>query len=168
LPNLGNLPTGLASTNALLSSAQITLTNQVSSAVGNASSQLVGKLTQSVNPAVLGVVATVAAGGGGQLIKNAENLAIVAGTNLVTGALQKGLTTALNSVGTTVGDAVVKDARLVNQWAGSLFGNPGDTLTQEISGLYNNVTQSVTNLVNGNGFINATDLLAKQWGAVEW
>ena len=171
LPNLGNLPTGLASTNALLNSAQITLVNQASSAVGNASSQLVGKLTQSVNPAVLGVVATVAAGGGGQLVKTAENFAIVAGTNLATSALQKGLTTALNGVGTTVGTALSDYATTANKElgkvAGSLFGVSGQTLSQEISGLYNNVTQSITNLAGGNGFITNIDLLANQYGAAD-
>ena len=171
LPNLGNLPTGLASTTALLNSAQITLANQVGSAVGNASSQLVGQLTKSVNPAVVGIVATVAAGGGGQLLKTAENFAIVAGTNLATSALQKGLTTALNGVGTTVGTALSDYATTANQElgkvAGSLFGVSGQTLSQEISGLYNNVTQSITNLANGNGFITDIDLSAATWAAAE-
>jgi hypothetical protein len=85
--------------------------------------------------------------------------------------LQKGLTTALNGVGTTVGTALSDYATTANKElgkvAGSLFGVSGQTLSQEISGLYNNVTQSITNLAGGNGFITNIDLLANQYGAAD-
>ena len=169
LPNLGNLPTGLPSSSSLLNSAQVTLANQVGATVGQASSQLVGQLSAKLGAngsAIVGIVATVAAGGGKQLLKTAENMAIVAGTNLVAGALQKGLSKALDGVSTTVANSIGDATSWADKAAGSLFGNPGDTLSQEISGLYNNVSESFTNLASGNGFINNT-VLANQWGAAE-